>query len=285
MSNGNDDDNVQGQIDEMLNINLDNPMTDTPTTDAPSGDVETDPPQTDAPTTDAPADEHETDPPSTDEPETKAPETDAPTTDAPKVDYMEEIERLREKVEELSGKKKPPVTSPPATQPPLEEVDFIGDDDPEELTRDKGALNKLLNKVFSKGVDTGVRRSEEGVLRKIPDLVKKTTALAASLEKATEEFYDKNKDLEKFKKVCGTVFEELVSEHSDWTYQKALEETGKEVRKRLELEPPKPPSKNDKKEGSPRFPRRPKGSRNRQRVGGKTETDSMLSEIDKMNEV
>lgn len=278
MSNGEDD--VKKQIDEMLDINLDEPRTEVPTTDEPQGDVQTDPPTTEQPV----EDEYQTDPPVTDEPKTEPPKTEPPTTDAPKVDYEEELRSLRAELEEIKGKKKPPATSPPATTPPLEEIDFIGDDDPDNITRDKAALNKLLNKVFSKGVETGVSRAEEGVLRKVPDLVKKTTALASTLRKATDEFYSKNKDLLKFKKVCGTVFEELVSDNPDWTYEKALEETGKEVRKRLELKPSKT-SVTNKDRDKPTFPRRPKGSRGRQQVVGKTKTDSLLSEIDQMNKL
>lgn len=270
---------VLKEIDEMIDINLDAPQTEPPTTEQPSEGAQTDPPQTEPPVGEG--EEHETEPPTTEEPE-KQPETSPPATEPP-VDYMEEIRRLRGEIEELRGGKKPPATSPPATSPPLEDIDFIGDEDPDDIVRDKSALNKLLNAVHKRGVETGVQRSQEGVLRKIPDLVKRNVELSVSLKKASENFYKNNKDLVPFKKVCATVFEELVSEHPDWTYEKSLEETGKEARKRLELIN-KPPVKG-KERVNPTFPRRSKGSRGRQQVKGKTKTDSLLKEIDEMNKV
>ena len=253
---------IQKDVDNMNRsfsgeeITTDPPVirTDPPTTDAP--DIKTEPPSTDEP------DEFKTD-----APETSAPKTEVPTTDAPD-DRDQIITDLRKK---LADKDEAPKTKAPTTTAPLtfEDQDFIGDLDIE----DSSDLNKILNTVYQKGVtDTRGMVGEQAT--SIPDIVN----LVTTLQKATEIFYDENKDLAPFKKVVSTVFEDLVAKNPNKPYTDLMADVAPEARKRLELPPLQ--KKTVDKGKSPKLPRK-KGK------SGKTEhkptLDPMQTDIDEMN--
>lgn len=240
----------------------------------------TDAPSTDAPSTNAPT----TETPSTESPTTESPTTDSPTTEAPG-DLEDEKDRtiaeLRAKLaeKELPSTKKPS-TSAPTTEAPLQldEQDFVGDADVEDIVNDKGELNKLLNKIYQKAVSDTRKVLGEGVLRSIPDIVKTNVSTLSSLQKASEQFYQDNEDLKPFKKVVATVFEELSSQNPDKSYSDILSKTGEEVRKRLELQrkATKPPGNGP----APRLPRK-KGKPGKSNE--KPSIDPIQAEIDEMN--
>jgi len=269
---------IKDQIDAMLNIG-EPTATDAPFTES----VVTKAPGTEAPGTEAPSTKSVT----TDAPGTSAPATDAPTTEAPVDDELEkmkrEIEALRTKLNETQ-EKKPPATKSPTTEVPYKEIDFLGKElDLDDLTRDPDILNKILNKVYKMGSDAS-KQFQETTLKNIPDIVKSNVVAQATLKKKVDEFYTENKDLKPFKKAVAAVYEELASENPDWKLDKIFNETEKETRKRLELQKKagatSAPSTEAPKRKSPRFPGT-KSSRSRQ----KPNTNSLLSEIDKMNEI
>lgn len=272
---------IQDQLEEMENLitaNTAAPSTDVPGTDAPG----TESAATEAPGTEAPG----TESPATEAPGTSAPATDAPATEVPN-ERMSELEReneeLRKKLADKHEKPatKAPATSTPSTEAPLElsEIDFIGDADVRDITDDKGALNKLLNKVFTQGVETVRKTLGEGVLRRIPDIVKHNITVASSLKKMTDKFYEDNEDLKPWKKVVGAVYEEVHSNNPDLGYDEVMKKVGDEVRSRLELQK-KAPNNNDRT--PPRLPRkRGRGGRSQQQ--SQPNTDPLLSELDAMD--
>ena len=99
-------------------------------------------------------------------------------------------------------------------------------------------FNKLLNDVRRSGfvlAKQGIRDSTERTLLEIPTLVKTNLTSTLALRKASEEFYEDNKDLQPFKKVVAAVFEDEASKDPSKSYADVLKATGPEVRKRLEL--------------------------------------------------
>ena len=240
--------------------------TEAPTTEAPA---------TEKPTTKAPS----TDAPSTGAPTTSAPATEAPTTEAPIDERDKTIADLRKRLEE---KEKAPTTTAPTTEAPLSlsAQDFIGDLDPDEITRDKEAFNKLLNTVYSRGITDARKVLGEGILRTIPDIVKANITIMTALKESSDQFYKDNKDLEPFKKVVATVFEEVAAQNPGKKYNEILEKVGPEARRRLELH--KKAIADDNKGKPPRLPQKKGG------VGDKREkpnTSPIQSEIDSMNKV
>jgi len=252
------------------------PGTEAPGTEAPG----TEAPGTEAPGTDAP----ETEAPGTDAPSTDAPATDAPTTDAPREEtdaereLREENERLRGRVEELSGPKtSAPKTTAPSTDAPIEEQDFVGDTDLEDLTSDPRKLNELLNKVYSKGV-TDTRAAAAGITESIPGTVKDTVEVQTILRKATEKFYEDHEELVPFKKVVGVVYNELAPDHSDKKLPEILELVAAEAKKRLELPTRQPVG--PKPERKHRLPRK-RGSQQRRTSPGPKGVEGELDDMDK----
>lgn len=263
----------------------------------PSPGVEefrTDAPGTEAPGTNAPATEAaSTDAPGTAAPATDAPATSAPITKVPDEDPRDkEIRELREKLALREKTTKAPPTSPPptkapSTDAPIAEEDFLGELDPEELTRDPKAFNALLNKLYIKAVEFArgeVRTGSENVVRAIPDIVKNNVVLNATLKEINEKFYNENKDLVPFKKVVGVVFEELASQNPDKSYRYFVDsdETtkesilSKEVRKRLDLYKKAVTNKDDT---PPDLPRKKGG----QRQTTKPDVTPLQEEMDKMD--
>ena len=253
--------------------------------------------KTDAPSTDAPVvdDEVKTDAPKTSAPVTDAPKegddkTDAPSTDAPEDELTrvkKEADELRNKLAEFeSTKTKTPKTKAPSTDAPIIEEDFVKDIDLDEVTREPSAFNKLLNKIYTKAIQTvrgETKKAKEETLQTIPDIVVNKIELQKSLKEMSDRFYNKNKDLEPFKRVVGVVFEELAAENPKAKYNEVLEKVGVETRKRLGLKEPKvepePKVKNKDEDDPPSLPRK-KGGRVTQPKPG---SDSVISQIDEMN--
>ena len=165
----------------------------------------------------------------------------------------------------------------------LDEQDFIGDLDLDDLTRDKVAFNKILNSVYSKGVNDSKRIATEGVLNSIPDIVRHNLTLLTSLKEASDNFYKDNSDLVPFKRVVAAVFEEIASNNPDKKYDELMNLVAPEARKRLELH--KQAVKNEKevenKERGPRLHGVKSGQRQSQ--SRKPNTSALQNEIAEMN--
>lgn len=245
----------------------------------------TEAPPTDPPPTEVPP----TDPPPTDAPPTEAPKTEAPTTEVPEEDpeVVELRRKLAEAEEELTRKKEEPSpTSPPPTEAPLEfeDQDFIGDVDLEELTTNPKLLNELLNKAYQKAIVDGRKAVSEKILRSIPEIMKATSAQQAALKATHDKFYTDNEDLKPWKKSVAGVFEDVMAENPGKRYdsKEIMDKVAKETRSRLELGE-KAVKKDEKKEDKhPKKLPRKKGSSGKPE--GKPKTDSLVDELDEMNE-
>lgn len=271
---------VQDQIDAMLAIGdgSEEPVEE-PIVDPPVEDPIEDPPVEDPPVEDPPVEDLAPDDPPIDE----DPPVDPPVDDE-MVTLREENEKLRKQVEERHVKEPAPTPEPtPDPEPaPIEEIDFVGDVDLDDISRDPVAFNTLLNKIHAAGV-TSARGIQETTLRAIPDIVKSNVTIQSTLKKEVETFYADNEDLKPFKKVVAAVYEELASDNPDWTIANTFKEVEKETRNRLELHKkatdadpdpdPKPRTK------GPKFANT-KGPRQRT----KPRTDALLSQIDEMNQ-
>lgn len=180
----------------------------------------------------------------------------------------EEVKEVKEEVKEEPLK--------------LDDQDFIGDLDLDDLTRDKTAFNKILNTVYSKGVADARRLASENVLRNIPDIVKHNITLLNTLEKASNKFYDDNKDLVPFKKVVAAVFEEIAAAHPEKKYNEVMELVAPDARKRLGLQEQVHKKEQEKKEDrkGPKLPQSKSGPRASET---KPDTSSLQAEIEEMN--
>ena len=277
---------VQDQLDQMVDMLK---TDDEPTVKVLEEPPVEDPPAEDPPAEEPPKEEPPAEPPA--EPSAEEPPTEEPSAEPPVEVDIEQIkkdnEELRKRIDDLSAPKSEPEPEPePASAEPepivLDEVDFIGDADMDEVTRDPKEFNKLLNKVFAQGVNVSRDRISEGVLRSIPDIVKSNITMVTNLRKASDDFYDANEDLKPFKKVVAVVFEERFAANPGKKYSEILDGVADDVRSRLELhkkavnpepEPdPNNPPKLPRKKGQPRQP------------SDKPNTNPLLAEIDKMNE-
>lgn len=212
------------------------------------------------------------------EPEEETPATESPATETPD-ERDQTILELRKKVDELEGAKQQIQEEP--TKPDdltLEEIDFIGDLDLDELTNDKSTFNKLLNSVYSKGVSDARNITSEKVLMSIPDIVRNNVSIITELNKASEDFYVNNEDLKPFKKVVALTFEEIAAKNPDKHYSELMDEVATETRKKLQLH--KEVKQSEKSKKSPRLPN--KGTKSGS-IGEKPDTSSLESEIESMN--
>jgi len=194
------------------------------------------------------------------------------------------IADLRREIEDLKGKKvEPPVVEKPVVEEPLtlEEQDFIGDLDLEDVIRDKEAFNKLLNTIYTKGIGESRKLTSEKVLLAVPDIVKHNITLLTALKETSEQFYKDNPDLIPFKKVVATVFEEVAAENPGKNFRELITNVGVEARKRLDLHKKAVEPIDDKNKGGP-----PKLPQKKGGPGDKTEkpnTSPLQDEIAEMN--
>jgi hypothetical protein len=159
----------------------------------------------------------------------------------------------------------------------------LKDVDIDEVTRDTGSFNKLLNTIYKKAVESvrgEVRKTKEETIQSIPSIVSTNMELQKTLKEMSDNFYESNKDLKPFKKVVGVVFEEIASQNPKLDYNEVLGKVGVETRKRLELKPIviTPNVKDD--DPPPSLPRVKKGGRILQ---PKTESNPVINQIDEMN--
>ena len=193
------------------------------------------------------------------------------------------IEDLRAKLAEKEIVKVPePEPEPEPESIKFEDQDFIGELDLEEVVRDPKEFNKLLNTIYQKAVTDTRQILGEGVLRSIPDIVKTNIAVMTNLKRASDKFYEDNKDLVPFKGAVANVFEETASKNPDKKYDEILKEVGDEVRKRLGMKKEAVKKDANDEEKPPRLPRK-KGTPGEIK-DEKPDTSSLQGDISKMNE-
>jgi hypothetical protein len=168
------------------------------------------------------------------EPIEPEPEPEPPVDEKDKV-----IDDLRK---QLAEKVVPEIVKQSEPEPPfkVDEQDFVGDLDPSDITKED--LNKLLNKVFSSGVELATKT----VKTTIPAAVSETIEVKEQMQKLNDQFYADNEDLKSFQKVVGVVFGELATDDPKKSIGEILKATSLEVRKRLGL--PEYKKKEEKKE-------------------------------------
>jgi len=278
---------VTEQIDEMLNIGVEKPeeapVEESPVEESPVEESVEEEPQEEQVEEEPPVEEPAKEAPA-EEPKEEEEEEDELTI------LKRENEALRKSIDDLSGPKteskkeqEPEPESKPEPGPvKLDEIDFIGDADVDDITYNPKELNKILNKVYAQGIDTARKTLGEGVLRSIPDIVKANVATVISLRESSERFYEDNKDLKPFKKVVSAVFEEVAAENPDKKLDEILKDVEKETRKRLELyrEAIKPDTKSD-----PKPPKLQKVKGQHRETSTKPNISPMQAEIDAMNEL
>jgi hypothetical protein len=252
------------------------------------------------PVTDAPFEEPVVETPVEKPVEQPAPATEPPKEELPKEEVVEkpvetppantELESIKKENEELRIKladkavvKEEPKPKTPTTDPPIEEKDFVGDGDFDELTRDPSTFNKLLNKIYTQAVQSvrgEVKKSKEETIQVLPSIINSNMELQKTLKEMSDNFYEENKDLKPFKKVVGVVFEELANQSPQTPYNEVLRKVGEETRKRLELKPIESKAVIKDKDDPPPLPRAKSGGRSPQ---PKNESNPVISQIDEMN--
>jgi len=226
--------------------------------------------------------------PSTEAPSSSAPGTAAPVTAAPEDGVGEpatssneqspesSFAAMKAELDELRALLTKKDTEPEVKPKVPEEVadeDFVGGLDIDEVTRDPDEFNKVLNSIYKKAVDRA-RAEISSRYESMPKLIQDNIEVITAVKKRTEQFYTDNKDLEPFKKVVQTVYEELAKPGKD--HEELLKEVATETRKRLNIQAPQKtqPKDTDK---PPRLQQKGRQQRPQQ-----TKTDHFQGELDAM---
>ena len=72
----------------------------------------------------------------------------------------------------------------------------------------------------------------------VPSIVQNQVNQVAALQRATDRFYDNNKDLSEVKPTVGAVANQLVAKHPEWTLDKVMGEAANATRKLLRMPSP-----------------------------------------------
>jgi hypothetical protein len=207
---------------------------------------------------------------------TTAPSTSAPVED-PMKSLKDELDSIKQKLADLSvGKVEEKKVV--ADDTPLEDIDFLGSISIDELASDPTKFKQVLNDVYKKAIETAkkeILKSNEQLLRSVPDAINYQVETKAKLKKLSEDFYTSNKDLEPFKKVVAVVFEELASKNPGKSFDEIIKGVAPEVRSRLNLVK----KATENKQSSLPLPKAKGAGRNSQQ---KPNTNSLEDEISKM---
>ncbi len=162
----------------------------------------------------------------------------------------------------------------------LEEVDFMGGLDMEEVTSDSRVMNQLLNKVYGVGVHQG-KSLREGVLKSIPAVIKSVVEQQSANLAASNAFYNDNPDLDTVdrKRIVGITAEGILSDHPEYNLEKLFEETEKKVRTTLNL---KKKATTRSKDDKVSFARKTKGKK---KLETKPKLTELQQDLDDMNAV
>lgn len=191
-----------------------------------------------------------------------------------------DVSLLRKKIDELSSQK-PQLGETPAEeqetkdeqpdepeQPTKKEVEDhfdveLTDDEYDSIMSDSKSLSKFLMR-FGNQIR---QQTTEDVLRKIPDVVSRTTSRQHELLRQRDKFFTDNPDVAEFKGYAGHVANEIQSQNPKMSLQDVLSKTAEKVRKDLALNSQAVEKEDDrlkkqtKKQEKPAFAPGPKGSR------------------------
>jgi len=107
-------------------------------------------------------------------------------------------------------------------------VDFLGNLDIDDVLESKESLNNVLKNVFEANM-----KAIKQLTLELPKIVSNIAQQYTDMQLTVRDFYQKNPDLAPLKPFVGVVAQHLGAKNPDWSYDKLLEETGKEVRSRL----------------------------------------------------
>lgn len=196
-----------------------------------------------------------------------------------------EIRLLKEQLAELKNKAVEKETSPtvePKTTPtdiPIEEEDFLGAINIEELIEDPKSFNAVLNLIYKKAVTKArseIINNSENIIKSVPKIVTNNMELMNEMKRLNTKFYTDNPELKPFNKIVAVTFEDVQAANPGKGPEELLTLLGDEVRKRLNLK------KNAIQSDPPKLPRK-KGSSKRQATPPKTKTlEDELAEMDKL---
>jgi hypothetical protein len=201
--------------------------------------------------------------------------------DEPEEEEDERDKTIAELRKKLADKEAPEPEQEPVEEPiQFDSQSFIAEDeDLDDLVRDPEKLNEVFNKIYQRAVTDTRKVLGEGILRSIPDIVRASVDIMDKLKQMNTKFYTDNKDLEPFKKVVASVFEEIASGNPGKDMMTLLPMVATESRKRLELHKQ---AVQPSDRVSPRLPRR------KQRttlLEDKPDTNPLLKELSEMSKI
>ena len=135
-----------------------------------------------------------------------------------------------------------------------EVLDFVGDQDLDELLSDKNKFNEFLS-----GVVNQVRNNTtEQVYRNLPQMVQTQVQSQNQLKTFVDEFYKQNEDLLPVRKTVGAVANEIAAEHPEYELNQLFSETEAKVRKMMGLkrDAQQAPESSKSRTESPALPQR-----------------------------
>ena len=227
------DEEFFGQDDDLEDSDTDDaePVED-PVEGEPEPEPEGEPVVEDPPVQDDLGDDPE---PEADPEPTPEPVSADPTIEALKAQneaLMAQFEELQQKITSMQ--------TPTEEEPPTQTVaqvgeggvmDFIGEEDLDEILSDKSKFNAFLSNVVNQVQTSTV----ENVYRNLPQMVQTQVSSQQKITTYVDEFYKANEDLLPVRKTVGAVANEVASEHPEMQLEQIFEETEKRVRTMLGL--------------------------------------------------
>ena len=142
---------------------------------------------------------------------------------------------LVSRINELSGRgmdSNQPV-QPQEQQLQFEPIDFVGEQDIDDILETKESFNAFLQKVY----EAGARASASIVSQQVPQQVSSTVTRANAMRELVEDFYGENEDLNEMRHTVAMVAQEIIKETPDVPMEDLMNQAAVRTRKMLGLPP------------------------------------------------
>jgi hypothetical protein len=158
---------------------------------------------------------------------------------------------------------------------PWDDQDFMKD---VEGWEDVGIPREVMNGLLNRVGKAAYAKGQEDTIKRVPRLVKKNVSDEVSTHSTVTDFFRANRDILPHREYAAVIYAQLEAQNPNKTVEERLNDTAKEVRRRLNI------SKNVQGAGK-KSKVLPKPGSNKQRGGKPKPPDSIANEIARMKQI
>ena len=111
---------------------------------------------------------------------------------------------------------------------PDEQLEFVTAEEVAEIQKNPAKFNEILARTY--------QRARQDAIRDVKDVTRNVVRQEQQQQETARKFFDENPDLVQHRDYVGMIANQLANSNPEWTTDKLLQETSREVRKRLNID-------------------------------------------------